>query len=88
MSVIDLNAPPTNHNYTVSVKPDEKWGEVAVRIFKDLVLFIVAIVFVGFVVWICWEAISSDTSSADEKRWAQSVITAATGGIIGYLVRK
>ena len=88
MSVIDLNAPPSNHNYTVSVKPDEKLGEVALRIFKDLVLFIVAIVFVAFVVWICWEAIRSDTSSADEKRWAQSVITAATGGIIGYLVRK
>lgn len=88
MSVIDLNSPPANHNYTVSVKPEEKRGEVAVRIFKDLVLFLVGIGFVGCVGWICWEAISSDTSSADEKRWAQSVISAATGGIIGYLVRK
>ncbi len=53
MSVIDLNAPPANHNYTVSVKPDEKQGEVAVRIFKDVVLFLVAIGFVGCVGWIC-----------------------------------
>lgn len=88
MSVIDLNAPPVSHNYTVLVKPDEERGEAAVRIFKDVVLFLVGIGFVGCVGWICLEAIISDTSCADEKRWAQSVISAATGGIIGYLVWK
>ena len=68
MSVIELNAPSMNHNYTASVKPDEKQEEVAVRIFKDVVLSLVAICFVGCVGWTCSDAIRSDTSSADEKQ--------------------
>lgn len=85
---VDLNAPPENHTVKVSVQPDEKSGDVWVRNIKDLVLFFVAIAFVGVILWLCLEAIRSTTSSQDEKRWAQSVLSAATGGIIGYLVRK
>jgi len=32
--------------------------------------------------------LTSGTATADEKKWAMSVLSAAAGGIIGYLVKK
>ena len=88
MSTIDLNAPPPNHKFNVSVEPEETDGERKVRLFKDVALFIVALVFVSLVVWLCFSTLTSSSATADEKKWAMSVLSAATGGIIGYLVRK
>lgn len=88
MSTIDLNSPPPNHKYSVSVEREETAGERKVRLFKDVALFVVAVGFVVMVVWLCYGTLSSGTASAEEKKWAMSVLSAATGGIIGYLVRK
>ncbi|MCM0018802.1 MAG: hypothetical protein NBV67_02310 [Tagaea sp.] len=43
MSTIDLNNPPPNHNYNVKVEREETLGERRVRLFKDVVLFAVAV---------------------------------------------
>ncbi len=51
-------------------------------------LFVVAIAFVVVIAWLCYGTLVSTTSSADEKKWAMSVLSAAAGGILGYLVRK
>ena len=88
MSTIDLNSPPPNHHYSVSVEREETASERRVRLFKDVTLFVVAICFVVLIVWLCYSTLSSSTSSAEEKKWAMSVLSAAAGGIIGYLVRK
>lgn len=88
MSTIDLNAPPPNHKFNVSVEREETDGERRVRLFKDVALFVVALGFVALVVWLCFSTLTSTTASADEKKWAMSVLSAAAGGIIGYLVRK
>jgi len=40
------------------------------------------------VVALCIAALLSASTSADEKKWAQSVVSAAIGALIGYLVRK
>lgn len=88
MSTIDLNSPPPNHQYSVSVEREETASERRVRLFKDVTLFVVAICFVVLIVWLCYSTLSSSTSSAEEKKWAMSVLSAAAGGIIGYLVRK
>lgn len=48
----------------------------------------VATAFVVLIVWLCYTTLSSSTASAEEKKWAMSVLSAATGGIIGYLVRR
>ena len=88
MSTIDLNAPPPNHKYSVSVEREETVGERRVRLFKDLALFVVAIAFVILIVCLCYGTLASATATAEEKKWAMSVLSAATGGIIGYLVRK
>ena len=58
------------------------------RLFKDLALFVVAVGFVVLMVWLCYETLPSGVASAEEKKWAMSVLSAATGGIVGYLLRK
>ena len=88
MNTIDLNSPPPNHQYSVSVERGETAGERRVRLFKDVTLFVVAICFVVLIVWLCYSTLSASSSSAEEKKWAMSVLSAAAGGIIGYLVRK
>lgn len=88
MSTIDLNAPPPNHKFSVSVEREETTGERNVRLFKDVARFLVAITFVMLIAWLCYTTLTSPVAAAEEKKWAMSVISAAAGGVIGYLVRK
>ncbi len=88
MSTIDLNSPPPNHKFSVSVEREETAGERQVRLFKDVALFLVAVAFVVLIAWLCYSTLTSASATADEKKWAMSVLSAAAGGIIGYLVRK
>lgn len=88
MSHIDLNQPPPNHTFSVSVDREETDGERRVRLFKDVSLFVVALGFVVMVVSLCYSTLISSSASAEEKKWAMSVLSAATGGMIGYLIRK
>jgi hypothetical protein len=85
---IDLSAPPPNHKYSVNIEREETAGERKVRLFKDVALFLTALAFVGLIVYVCVDTLHSTTAGADEKKWAMSVLSAAAGGIIGYLVRK
>ncbi|MDA8446397.1 hypothetical protein [Paracidovorax valerianellae] len=88
MSTINLNSQPPNHKFSVSVEREETDGERRVRLFKDVALFVVAVGFVVLLVMLCYSTLSSSTATAEEKKWAMSVLSAATGGIIGYLLRK
>ena len=88
MSTIDLNAPPPNHKFSVSVEREETLGERRVRLFKDVALFLLAIAFVILIAWLCYSTLSSSSATAEEKKWAMSVLSASAGGIIGYLIRK
>jgi hypothetical protein len=40
------------------------------------------------IAWVCFRTLSSVTATAEEKKWAMSVLSAASGDTIGYLVRK
>lgn len=51
MNTIDLDSPPPNHKYSVSVEREETASELRVRLFKDVALFVVALGFVALVVW-------------------------------------
>lgn len=88
MNQIDLNNPPPKHNYKVSIEREETGEERKVRLFKDVALFSATLVFVGLIIYLCYSTLVSTTSTADEKKWAMSVISGAAGGMIGYLVRK
>jgi hypothetical protein len=85
---LDLNAPPPNHTLSVTVAREEKTSERNVRLIKDAVLFAVAICFVIGLAILCLYTLMSNVATADDKKWAQSFLTAAAGGIVGYLVRK
>ena len=87
-NTLDLNNPPQNHKYSVSVEREETAGERRVRLFKDVVLFSVAITFVVAIAIMCFNTLLSDTASAEEKKWAMSILSAAAGGTIGYIVRR
>jgi len=88
MNQIDLNAPPPGHKISASVEPEETTGERGVRLFKEVTLFVLAIVFVGIVTALCYNTLTSPAATPDEKKWAMSFLTAAAGGIIGYLVKR
>jgi len=88
MSFIDLNRPPPNHTYSVSLERAETAGERNVRLFKDVALFAAALGFVILIVWICFDTLTTDHAPPEEKKWAMSVISAAAGSIIGYLIRR
>jgi hypothetical protein len=88
VSVIDLNNPPPNYRYKVSVDRNETPAERGVRLVKDLVVFLLAVLFVVAINWLCYNAITSPTASGEEKKWAMSILSASAGGLVGYLVRK
>jgi len=70
------------------LEPEEKNEELCVRLLKEFVLVIVAASFVILLGWICYETLTSVSATADEKKWAMSSITAITGGLTGYLLRR
>ncbi len=86
MITIDLSKPTPG--YTVSVTPEESAGERRVRLFKDVVLFVLAVVFVVIITWVCVSTLGSHAATEEEKKWAMSILTAAAGGMVGYLIRK
>jgi hypothetical protein len=88
VSTLDLDNPPPNHHYRIAVEREETSGERQVRLIKDLALFAVALGFVVLIAWLCVQTVISPTASPDEKKWAMSVLSAATGGVIGYLIRR
>jgi hypothetical protein len=88
VSTLDFSNPPPHHQYKVSIEREESTADRRVRLFKDVTLFLVAIGFAATIAFICVRTITSADAPAEEKKWAMSVLSAATGGIIGYLLRR
>lgn len=83
-------------NLKIGLTPwmNENWSDPlddpldGVRLVKDLRVFLLAVLFVVAINWLCYNAITSPTSSGEEKKWAMSILSASAGGLMGYLVRK
>jgi cytochrome c biogenesis protein CcdA len=88
VSTLDFNTPPAGHKFTASIEREETDGERRVRLGKEIALFAVAIAFVMLIVGYCFSVVVSSTASADAQKWAMSVLTAAVGGLLGFLVKK
>lgn len=88
MSLIDLNNPPPNHKFSVSVEREETGAERRVRLFKDVALFTLAVGFVVVLAVFSYSTLTSSITSPEEKRWAMAFLSAAAAGLIGFLVRK
>ena len=65
MSSIDLNNPPPNHKFSVSVEREETVGERRVRLFKDIALFVAALAFVMLIAWLCYSTLTSATAGPE-----------------------
>jgi len=88
LSIFDFNNPPPNHRFTVKVERDETEGERFVRLAKDLVVFSLAAGFVVVIACLCVSTVLNSASGLEEKKWAMSILSAATGGMVGYLVAR
>lgn len=88
MSTIDLNAPPPNHNFKVSVERAETKAEQYVRLFKDVAVFLFAMTLAGLIVFVCLTTLQATSASGEEKKWAMTTLGTAAGGLIGYLIKR
>jgi hypothetical protein len=88
VNTLDLNNPPPDHDLSVTLDRAETSGERKVRLFKDVVLFLVSLCFVILIAWLCVRALLSATSSPEEKKWAMSILSASAGGLVGYMVKR
>jgi hypothetical protein len=85
---IDFSTAPPNHQYKASIEREEYPSERFVRLFKDVVLFLAAIVLVGVIAGLCYRALVSPTATPEAQKWAMSILSAMVGGLVGYLVRR
>jgi len=72
----------------ITVEKEETDGERRVRLFKELTIFVLAVIFAGIIVGLCVITLSSQSATPDEKKWAMSIVSAAAGGVIGYLLKR
>ena len=85
---VDFQNPPAEHNYKFSLEPKEPLADRNVRLFKDVVVFLLAVGCVLLIVWLWVTTVVSASAQPEEKKWAMSILSAAAGGLIGYLIRK
>lgn len=75
-----------NSDYTIK-KPEDKINRFS-RIIREAIILIGVLVGVGFILYFCLYILQSSSSSADDKKWAQSTLTFIVGGGVGYLTGK
>lgn len=88
MNQLDLNAPPRDHTLSIAINRDEFPSERKVRLFKDVALFVSTLGLVALVVSVCFHTLHNVSAGAEEKKWAMSILSACTGGMVGYLVKR
>lgn len=80
---IELVKPPTKDERESTLKINEL--NVKITHLKDVSLWFVSLVAVGIFVYVCLSFINNPLSSMDDKKWAASIISSISTGLIGYL---
>jgi hypothetical protein len=62
---------------------DARWGR-----WKEGFLLVFVATGVGVVVYYCFSVVTSPASTADDKKWATSILTAIVSGAVGVLTGK
>ena len=88
MSSLDFDKVLAGHEVSVKIEKSESDGDANIRRIKELVLMACAVFATAVFLWICYQTVTSTTASPDEKRWAQSIITAALCALIAAVVKK
>ena len=85
---IDLNARLGLEEYRVTLVPPEDQEEAKHRRRKDLLLFVFALLSFGILEIYRLVLAVADSSSADEKKWAQTILASTASAVSGYLMGK
>lgn len=88
MSALDFDKVPDGHELTLKVEKSEEAADAFVRRLREIVLMICAVGGAAIFLWICFQVVTDPKSSADDKKWATSIITAVVGGLVGALVKR
>lgn len=85
---LDLGSIPETHdlNVTITSRPDP--ANARVRRGKDIALFVFALVLTGAIAVYCFYVVIFEVGSPDQIKWAQSLLAAVVGGLLGYMLPK
>jgi hypothetical protein len=84
----DLNNPPPNHSVKIGLQRDETPKEATFRLWRETILFIFAILSASAIIAFCLFVLVTNTSTADDKKWAMGVLSSIVAGTVGYLLKK
>jgi len=85
---LDLGSIPEAYDFnaTINSRPDP--ADARVERGKDVALFVVTLVLVSALASYCLYVVILEVGSADQIKWAQSLLAAVAGGLLGYLLPK
>lgn len=86
---LDLNEPADGHKMDVKITPIESVGERRIRMVKDVVVFLLAVIAcTSIVIYASYTAAFDGSAAEGAKRWAMSIVSASAGGLLGFLLKK
>jgi len=85
---IDLDAALRSGNLTLSIDPTENQEDAKYRRLREFILFVVAITIVVVALVLSTLFLYESSTSAEDKKWVQSLLTLIIGSFMGYLVGK
>ncbi len=65
----------------------EQWQAMKKHIL-DIAISVFALASTSYFIYYCFAVLNNSLASADDKKWAMSLITLITSGVVGYLVGK
>jgi len=71
----------------VSRLRQDEW-KTKVKLFKEIAVSLAALLGGGIIIFIAVDIIRNPSASADDKKWATSIIASVVSGLIGYLTGK
>ncbi len=87
---VDLGNFADNENYNVKIESIKKEhpSDARNRRFKDMCLFIVALIMVLVIFAFCMYVIFNQLSNENDKKWATTIVSGIISALLGYMVGK
>jgi hypothetical protein len=89
-SKIDLNEVANNSNLSLSITSaqEENPHDACIRRIKDIVLFVIATLFIVAAFIFCGYMLFSSSSTPDDKKWSMTIASGIISALLGYLTGK
>ncbi|KTC78732.1 hypothetical protein [Legionella cincinnatiensis] len=87
---VDLGSFADSENYNVKIESvkREHPSDARNRRFKEMSLFIVALLMVSAIFILCMYVICTHSSNDSEKKWATTIVSGIISALLGYMVGK